>query len=100
VNGKASADASGAQFAKLAPSHLIVDLSSTGSVARFSSTAGMTASALDKHIDAARATEVATYLLHSTLVCHFSSDRAVSTFKRALRMGRPPSLNLTGSHTK
>ena len=29
----------------------------------------------------------------------FRSNPGVSTFKWALRMGRPPSLNLTGSHT-
>ena len=60
VDGKAGAG-TGAQFAELAVAHLIVDLSGTGSVGRFSSTAGMTAGALDKHIEAARATEEASY---------------------------------------
>jgi hypothetical protein len=38
------------------------------------------------------------YLLHAVyyIIQYLETDRAVSIFKRALRMGRPPSLNLTG----
>ena len=60
TDGKATSTAA-RRFAGLSPAHVTVDLSAVGSVARFSTSVGMTSAALDSRMASARAAEESTY---------------------------------------
>ena len=60
TDGKATSTVA-RRFAGLSPAHVTVDLSAVGSVARFSTSVGMTSTALDSRMASARAAEESTY---------------------------------------
>jgi hypothetical protein len=61
LDGQASSGGGAARFAGLSPIHVIVELSAVGTVARFSTTVGMTAGTLDAHMEAMRKAELHSY---------------------------------------